>query len=124
LEKIRTLVTLAVDNESVWLICLREKFAMGFGDWPHKEEELKRLRSETRGQRKLIRKTTQTAKDLEQRLREEEDAKETLQMRLDGLSPMETKYRKALRLLGEYYCRIQALTRPRSQTIDRFEFTR
>jgi uncharacterized protein HemY len=52
------------------------------------------------------------AEDAQAQLAAEREENAANAERLEGLTRLETKHRKALRLLGEYHCRIQALTAP------------
>jgi chromosome segregation ATPase len=97
-------------------------------EWATMKEEAAELDATERERRAEIenkaRLASRRAKKAERKLAEEIETNEALTEKVEAFTGLELKHRKALRLLGEYHCRIQALTGPGLHRIERMNITK
>jgi chromosome segregation ATPase len=98
----------AVWDPTPWLRAREE-----LGRWQARESE--RVRAIERASRVVARR----AENAQRKLAEEREENAALAAKVEALTGIETKHKKALRLLGEYHCRIQTLTGSGSPRINR-----
>jgi chromosome segregation ATPase len=112
LDDVRSVAESVFHSESEHLEVARERVTGAIAVWQLEREESD-ARPRTRGAKKAA------------RCRATEDDKSAeLQAQIQRYDQLDVRHRRALRLLGEYHCRIQALTHAAGQRPDKFHTTK